>query len=172
MQPSDEEETTGLQSIEIGLTEQQLTDQFLFATTSKMEIMGQVSGKHLDYEFDMRVEEITQSGILNHCRCCSDIDQILYQTLNYSVKGDYVTYEINTQNATINRSSGGAVSDIDSDQDVKQIIKAYAMTHMNKIAAALGKQLVFMADDFVSDMEIEQRAVTYADLISNLFGWT
>ena len=172
LQPSDEEETTGLQSIEISLTEQQLTDQLLFTSTSKMEMMGQVKGKHLDYEFDMRTEEITQSGILNHCRCCSDIDQILYQTLNYSVKGDYVTYEINTQNATINRSSGGAVSDIDSDQDVKQIIKAYAMTHMNKIAAALGKQLVFMADDFVSDMEIEQRAVTYADLISNLFGWT
>ena len=43
---------------------------------------------------------------------------------------------------------------------------------MQIISAGLGKELVAQFDNFVSDMDIEQKNVTYADLISNLFGWT
>lgn len=156
------------ENIQIELATQQLTDRLSYATIEEVEIMQQVKGQYLDYEFDMRVEETNKQGILTSCQCCSDIDELLYTPLTYEIEEDYVEYEIDIQSKTI--KSRIDVGETETNTNI--IRKARAGRHMQLISSALKKELVLQIDDFVSDMEIRQEHITYSDLISNLFGWT
>ena len=70
--PAAVDNTVGLQSIEISLSEQQLTDNISFVGVVPFDIMFPVQGQYLDYVFDMRVERVQQHGILYSCDCCVD----------------------------------------------------------------------------------------------------
>lgn len=165
-------DTTGVQSITIDLAAQQFTDQLSFSWIHPVEIMQQIRGQYLDYKFDMRIEEITQNGILATCHCCSDIDLLLYTQFNYEIDPNYcIVYRADTKKRLLERmNSGWTASDIE-DVEVKKATARYHLYHFGDVLG-IKKQGVIRFDDFVSDMEIEQKNVTYADLISNLFGWT
>lgn len=165
-------DTTGVQSITIDLAAQQLTDQLSFTWIHPVEIMQQIRGQYLDYKFDMRIEEITQNGILATCHCCSDIDLLLYTQFNYEIEPNYcIVYRGDTKKRLLERMNPGwTASDIE-DVEVKKATARYHLYHFGDVLG-IKKQGVIRFDDFVSDMEIEQKNVTYADLISNLFGWT
>ena len=123
----------------------------------------------------MRIEETTQRGILTTCQCCSDIDEILYTQLDYEIDEDYVGYAADFDESAVRRLQhiGGYWTLPDGTNFEGEIIKkAYASSHLAMIAQAIEKNLIMRFDDFISDMEIEQENVTYADLLSNLFGWT
>lgn len=165
-------DTTGVQSITIDLAAQQLTDQLSFTWIHPVEIMQQIRGQYLDYKFDMRIEEITQNGILATCHCCSDIDLLLYTQFNYEIEPNYcIVYRGDTKKRLLERMNPGWTSSDIEDVEVKKATARYHLYHFGDVLG-IKKQGVIRFDDFVSDMEIEQKNVTYADLISNLFGWT
>lgn len=172
--PVAKNETDGTQSIEINISAKQLTDQLSFTTINNADIMQQVKGQYLDYYFDMRIESFTQRGILNTCHCCADIDEILYQQINYSIDADFVTYEVNLKSKTmhINTAPVATTPTPETEYETTEIKKASALKHLQHIAAALDKNLVCNFDNFISDLELEQKNITLADLLRELFGWT
>ncbi|MBR6013427.1 MAG: laminin G domain-containing protein, partial [Selenomonadaceae bacterium] len=157
------------QEVQIEIATQQLTDRLTFTGVHSAEILEQIKGKYLDYNFDVRVEEITKRGILKTLQCCSDIDEILYTQLDYKIQKDFVCYTIDYTTGNLREAGGWVLPDNFNGEIIK---KAYASSHLTLIAQAIGKELIMRFDDFVSDMEIEQKNVTYADLLNNLFGWT
>ena len=80
------------------------------------------------------------------CKCQSDIDELLYTSIRY---------DITTKSFS------------EPEEEYKT-----AYEHIEKISEILGKNLVFKATNFKSNMATEQQNVTYQTLISNLFGWT
>lgn len=167
--------SSDLQSYSISLAAQQLSDTASFVTTSRKEIMEQVKGKVLDYQFAFRIESITQNGILYSCECCSDLDELLYTPISYKAENLQVVKVINHDNRTfyIGRGQPIAISKQERDKiSQEKIYAATASSHLECIAKALGISVVHQYDDFFSTMENEQQFVTYGDLITQLFGWT
>lgn len=165
--------STGVQSIEIELAAQQLTDRLTYTSINYAQILQEVQGQYLDYNFDMRIEETNQQGILTTCQCCSDIDELLYSQITYKIHSDYKEYEIDRVNRKIKQILTPADKlNVDSDSVIKG---AWLSSHLEKIAGAIGKQFDtsdIQFNDFVSDMELEQDHVTYQDVLSDLVGWT
>lgn len=165
--------TEGIQSIEISISEQQLSDQVKFTGIVQFGILQEFSGQYFDYKYDMDVEHIRQQGILYSYDCGYNRNDILYNTLNYEVKADYDLYGIVNKKTGAVTISNDPPEKNDEDHEVfQEIHKASAILHLNQIAQAMSLSPVCSFDDFVSTMEIKQTNVTYSDLISNLFGWT
>ena len=161
------DDSSTLQSLEISLSEQQLTDQVNFVTTAPFEIMQQFGGQYLDYQNQMRVETIRQDGILYSCSCCSDIDELLYTQFNYALNSGFVAFVPDYSTMTLR------ILPPYEETSETIIRKGKASAHLQKIAALLGaSEVICNFDDFVSTMNERQSDVTYQDLISQLFGWT
>ena len=94
--------TPGMQSFEVAIAEQQVTDQVRFTRVLPasadyfkqfsmnmgqwdINIMQEFRGKYLDYEYSMRVERIQRQGRIYSCECCSDLDKLLYTQLAYKI---------------------------------------------------------------------------------------
>ena len=156
--PSAVDNSIGLQSIEISLGEQQLTDSVNFVGVVPFDIMFPVQGQYLDYVFDMRVERVHQKGILYACDCCVDADQLLYTQIAYTVAP-----------STDWQSPG----DSSSETTNSKIESVSAKYHASSIAQTIGKTPVIQFDDFQSTVLMENAGgVTYADLIRDVFGWS
>lgn len=162
--------TPNVQSIEIQISAQQLTDQLSFTAINDADIMQQVKGQYLDYLFDMRVEKSSKRGILTTCRCCADVDRTLYCQFTYIINADIVTYEVDLQSKTIHHH--GYTSSVDTEGNITQIRRAWATSHLNFIARLLRKKLVCHFKNFVSDLDVKQENITLQGLLNNLFSWT
>ena len=149
--------TEGLQSFEITLSEQQLTDQVRIVGTSAIgatDIMTPVQHHYLDYICDMRVEKVQQTGILFSCDCCSNIDDLLYTQIDYKIPPNTEWY---TQSTVIE----------------KEPEYPAASEHVEKIASALNLQPVMQFDNFLSTVIMDEKGgSTYNDLIRDIFGWS
>lgn len=158
-----------LQSIEISIAEQQLTDQVKVVGITPLDILFPVQGQYLDYVCDMRVEKVQRQGILYTADCCSDIDEILYTQFNYKLDSGFTYFAPDYDSMTLAK----IISDIDDNEPPPNLIrKGRATAHLQKIANLLGKNCVCQFDDFTSNMNEKQSDVTFGDLISQLFGWT
>lgn len=156
--PPATQNTDGLQSIEISIAAQQLTDQISIVGVVPFDVLNQVKGTYLDYNFDMRVALMKKQGILRHCETCLDIDEILFTPLNYSLPSMELSawYIEKTVYETF-------------------FIFPEASKHVEKIAAALGLQPVMQFKDFYSTVEVgesEEDGASYNDLIRDIFGWS
>lgn len=164
--PDTTSDTTTIQSFEIQIAEQQLTDIVNCITVEPINIMEQVRGQYLDYKYDLRVESLQQRGILYSCTCCSDIDELLYQQIEYSIP----------PNEQWHWADGSPEITGDPNSVYKKpeddIPKARASKHVSFIAAVLGKQPIMRFNDFVSTVDVDAGGSTYNDLIRNIFGWT
>jgi len=153
------ENTSDLQSIKIKIAEQQITDQVTFTSIRPFfEILECVEGKYFDYEYKMRIESITQSGILYTCQCCSDVDELLYEQLNYDTE-EKVTEWYDSTGATLpaENKEDGYIS---------------AEDHIEQLAETLGLEYSYQAMEFVSTVDPKVPGITYADLIRSIFGWS
>ena len=171
-----------LQSLEIRLNEQYLTDELIITTVRPMDIMEQVKGQYLDYKFDMRIETEKQRGVLRTCTCCSDIDEILYKQLEYTIPEDELWRYTNPDE--VKQSFPGlsvfyANSQIDSaslddvlEADDNSENFALASTHIATIAGIIGKAPILQFADFISTVDITSGGTTYNDLIRSIFGWS
>lgn len=167
------EDNEDLQSFEISINEQQLTDVVTFSSVNHFNLLEQVKGQYLDYKFNLRIELMQERGILSYCQCCSDNDELLYRQTAYYIDADFVEYEIDRVKKQIRPLKPNETLDIDSDSKIEG---AYLSSHLIKIAAAIGKHFdtnsPFQFNNFVSSMSIKQDHVTYQDLLRNLVGWT
>ena len=146
-----------MQSVEINLSEQQITDQVNATCIIPLDVMSVIEGEVLDYVCDMRVERVTQRGILYTVDCCSDIDALLFTQMNYKLPTSTVWHK---------------AGENDSAQDIETYYPP-ATVHVNKIANALGLQAVIQFDNFLSTVLMDDLGgVTYNDLIRDIFGWT
>lgn len=152
--------STGIESFSLELSEQQLWDNLTFATINPVDIMNQIVGQILDYNFDLRVESFSQEGILKRCICCSDIDQLLYTQISYKLPKD--------------KYNGGLYVTDKETGKTTQVEKpnVSATIFATRIAEIMGKVPVILFDGFTSTVDTEQGGVTYQDLISEIFGWT
>lgn len=167
-------EETGLQSIEITLQEQQLTDQVKVVGVIPFDIMFPVRGQYLDYVYDMRVEKVQQQGILYSADCCIDIDEALYTQFNYSLDSDedFIYFVPDYDSMTLVEVDHYAVDWEEIALKNQGLRKGFASKHFAKIANLLGKNYVCQFEDFASNMQERQSDVTFGDLISQLFGWS
>lgn len=159
--------TPGLQSFEVSLAEQQITDQVRFSTAIPFDIMQQVKGQYLDYKYDMRVERVQQTGIWYSCDCCSDIDQLLFTQIAYKIPWPEPFHKIGDE--TWEKLKTAA-------ETVKKYLRergTLASDHVRQIANALGLSPVMQFDDYFSTVLMDdQGGVTYNDLIRDIFGWS
>ena len=172
-----------LQSINIDISAQQLTDQLSFTATDEFNILQQVKGNYLDYVFNLRVESLRITDILSSqplfaYQCCSDIDSLLYTQIAYTLSkttwndGLYLKADDETDDDKFyEKHPYWTGIRIKKTQMVEKPV-AYASSHIRTIANILGKTPVLQFDDFLSTVDIEQEGVTYQDLISEIFGWT
>lgn len=157
--------TVGMQSIEINIAEQQITDTFKVVGIVPFEIMTNIRGQYLDYICDVNIESIRQQGILYHCTCHTNISEIFYTPLNYSLPSE----------------SHGINSGFVSTRFFSVLIFPEASKHVEKIAEAMGLQPIMQFKDFYStvdfgydgeDEEREKVGASYNDLIREIFGWS
>lgn len=175
-------EGEAVQSFEVAINAQQLTDQIRIVEASqenRIDVNMGISGQFYDYDYNLLVESVSRSGILNNCSCMYNMDELLYTPAAYEVEGEKV-YDENSAYSYGWLYHEGAPSlylegqDIDPDGQTEKPFRMLAMAsgHVRKIAENMHLNLVMRFDDFRSTMEIKQKNVPYADLISNLFGWT
>ena len=75
------------------------------------------------------------------------------------------------KNRMLEQMNPGWTASETEDTEIRKATAKYHLYHFGDVLN-IKKQGVIRFDDFVSDMDVEQKNVTYADLISNLFGWT
>jgi|GEM_PF-7131347 len=170
--------TPGMQSFEVAIAEQQVTDQVRFTRVLPasadyfkqfsmnmgqwdINIMQEFRGKYLDYEYSMRVERIQRQGRTYSCECCSDLDKLLYTQLAYKVP------------ATTTWTSGEDTTE----QKTIQTVYPKASAHAKLIAEALGlnfkaKENALFSDFLSTVLMDDMGGVTYNDLIRDIFGWS
>lgn len=155
--PPAAQNTTGLQSVEISISEQQITDAVKFSGIIPFDIMFPVVGLYLDFVYNMRVEKVQRQGVLYSCDCCSNLDELLFTQLDYTLAQKTTWYQE------------------DADGNSQEIETYYppASEHVQKIADALGLIPVLQFDDFLSTvLQDDVGGRTYNDLIRDIFGWS
>lgn len=163
MAPND----AGLQSINIQMSEQQVTDRVSFVHAGNCNIMDKIQGTYRDYVFDLRIEETDRQGILQTCSCCSDIDEILYSQIAYTIPED--KYEWSEDYLEML----GIVRQENPEEDIEAQPTTTTEEHLRTIAGILGKNLVYRGATFYSTADVkEQGGKTYASVISELIGWS
>ena len=175
---STENNSDDLQSFEVAIAEQQVTDQVRFTRILPasadyfkrfsmniaqwdVDIMQEFRGKYLDYEYNMRVERIQRQGRTYSCECCSDLDKLLYTQLAYTVP------------ATTTWTSGEGTSE----EKTIETVYPQASEHAKNIAKTLGlnftaKENALFGDFLSTVLTDDMGGVTYNDLIRDIFGWS
>ncbi len=156
-----------LQSITVGLQEQQLTDNVSFVMAGDIGIMEAVNFHAWDYNLMARVEQTSKRGTLVSCQCTCDIDEILYQQMAYTIPENAFewTYEYNEAYNNYKAEH--------QDEEINKMPSAPASAHITAIAQALGKTVAVQFDDWISTMSTDVKSGTnYGGLIEELFGWT
>ena len=169
-----ERNTSGTQSVEINIAEQQLTDQVTFTSIIQYTIMQYISGQYFDYLYKLRIESRQQQGILFTYRCCSNIDELLYTQIAYKV----------TSTETIQDDTQEQASEDTEDKSIEEEEAAlletgeYHTLTENAVAVATYfgltpvVQLGEFAEFYSSYKEQDLWGRTYADAIREVFGWS
>lgn len=176
-------ETSGVQSIQIDLSAQQLTDRLSFTWTHPTKMFEQVRGQYLDYKFDMRIEDTTKIGILTTCHCCSGVDELLYMQAKTGVtppRGLMTVEEATAWRAQENSwylEYFGVPKYVDEVNPemlsrISDTLKS-AAKKVEVLARIFNKNWVILFEDFHS-LVFFGRGIsrTFGDMIRELFGWT
>ena len=170
--PSAENNTTGIQSIDLTLAEQQITDQVTFTGIIPFDVDDFVNGQYFDYEYSMSIESVTKSGILFTCHCCSDADELLYTLLNYKIPEVDDKYKVwHDANTALDKTNTTKTYDSEGN-DSEGASATAASEHLWDIGRGLSLRLTARFTDFLSTVDSTVAGVTYRDLIRSIFGWT
>lgn len=165
VEPDAAANTSGIQSISIQIAEQQITDQVSFTGIIPFDILDYIRGQYFDYVYNMRIESVTQSGILFACRCCTDSDESLYTMLQYDAEVDSKYLEWHDVNI-------GTSTNTTDDEDEDSFIGVQASQHFWNMASFLGLEPKMQIADFSSTFSENVGGMTLYDLIRSIFGWT
>lgn len=157
----------GLQSINIQISEQQITDRVSFVHAGNNNIMDKIQGTYRDYVFDLRVEETTTQGVIQEVSCCSDIDELLYSQIAYTIPENKYEWDEDYLRRL------GITQQENPDDDIEAQPSTTIEEHLRTIAQLMGKSLVYRGTKFYSTANVkEQGGKTYASVISELIGWS
>ncbi len=157
----------GLQSINIMISEQQVTDRVSFVHAGNCDIMDKIQGTYRDYEFDLRIEETTQQGVIQECMCCSDIDEILYSQIAYEIPPNKFEW------ADDYLEMLGQKRQENPNENIEPEPSTTIEEHLRAVAQKMGKNFVYRGVKYYSTNGVkEQEGRTYASVISDLIGWT
>lgn len=159
--PNAEQNTPGIQSFSIGISERHLTDTVKFTGVIPFEIMDYVGGQFLDYRYDMRVESLTQHGVLFSCTCCSNVDLLLYT--QFEMEPPLLSWK-----ATVWHDAGS----VDSEDTYVKLPLAASGWWAKTIARFLGLTPHYQIMDWISTVTQNVGGKTYADIINEVFGWS
>ena len=149
-------------AINITLAEKTLSDDFRFDIAEPVNIQDSINLKLLDYEFSWIVEETTQTDLVQSVRGKYSIDDMLYKWITIRTKKG------NTDEAGEDGTGEFVEDDEDSDYfKASQIIK-----DTGKKLGFEEEDISIAIDDFTPSNIEDGSLMTYADLLSNLFGWT
>ena len=163
MAPND----AGLQSINILISEQQVTDRVSFVHAGNCNIMDKIQGTYRDYEFDLRIEETDRQGILQTCSCCSDIDELLYSQIAYTIPENKYEWSEDYLDML------GVKQQENPEEEIEAQPTTTVEEHLRMIAEKMGKNLVYRGPKFYSTNNVsENGGKTYASVISELIGWS
>ena len=162
----------GLTALNITLQEKTLSDTYQLETVQEMEINDAVTGKLLDYDFNFLVEE-TSLQETQSVKGMYDKDELLYTQikdsgvvkLTYEIDGEIIEkwgYEIYKNHI---------VKEFDSKNFVVYVTPT-ASDFINRIANYLGYSGNIKIEDFTPSNLDGEIDITYANLLSNVFGWT
>ena len=178
-----------LQSLELNLAEQQLTDQITFTTANIFYILQYIAGQYFDYQYRLRIESMTKQGALFTYRCCSNLDKLLYTQCGYMTRETTTIEDDSTSQSDDTSEEDDGIEAILREENnlirtgkyhtLKEYAQAYADTlaswHGDDTGAEGLKLIARMGDygDFYSsigDEDVDGR--TQADIIREIFGWT
>ena len=158
-------DTKGIRDFEVTIAEQQISDQVRFTAVTPYDVQQEISGQYLDYKYNMVVERVQQQGILHSCECFSNINDLLYTQLNYTLPATTTWHKIDGEQI------GGSQQTVEI-----QTVYPTASTHAKNIAKAIGLEFEdedALFADFLSTVLMDEKGgVTYNDLIRDIFGWS
>lgn len=167
--------TIGLQSLEVHIAEQQLTDQVSFAASLNFAIMQYFDGQYFDYYYRLRIESRQQQGIIFTYRCCSNIDQLLYTQIAYKVTTTETVHDDTQEQAS---EESEEEKSIEEEEQELLATGEYHTLFDNAVAVATYfgltpiVQLGEFAEFYSSYKEQDLWGRTYADAIREVFGWS
>ena len=136
----------GVTAINITLNERTLSDNFTFDIASRqMEINEEVRGTLLDYPFKFLVEETNQRDLVQTVKGMYNQDTLLYTQFFLP------TVEIDEK---------------------EEVEPCHASSYVANTAAYIGLTADIKIDDFTPYNLSGESRITYADLLSSIFGWT
>ncbi len=78
----------GLQSINISLQTQSLSESFSMRTSQPIEVLDAIQGTVLDYTYSYIAEQVQWQGIIREVKGMVDVDQTLYTPFTYDKGGE------------------------------------------------------------------------------------
>lgn len=148
----------GVTAINITLSEKTLSDDFRFDIASRsMDINETVQGWLLDYPFHFLVEETTQTDLVQSVKGRYSVDDLLYK---------WVILSLDT--ATTSSTASG---DDTSSSETEYIVPT-AASIVTRVAHYFGLTPDVKIDDFTPSNFKDGSALTYSDVLNNVFGWT
>ena len=90
-----------------------------------------------------------------------DVDEILYRPMKYEVPKKVISSQTTSSSSTKGQQ-----------QTRLEARRMQATWHMNRVAGAIGKKLVFRSMNFTSTQTFEGDGQTYDSIVSGLFGWS
>ena len=180
----------GLQSLEINISEQQLTDQITFVASHKFTILQYVGGQYFDYRYELRIESLMKQGALYTYHCCSNIDKLLYTQCGYTTT-ETTTIEDDTKPQITDDTSDGDDDEVVDENDPiavmeaeeKELIETGKYFTLKEYAENLSRsdvdrvlEPILRLGEYgnfyssIGNQDLDGR--TFADMIREIFGWT
>lgn len=149
----------GVTAINITLSEKTLSDDFRFDIASRsMDINETVQGWLLDYPFHFLIEETTQTDLVQSVKGRYSVDDLLYKWFILTLD-------------TITTSSALSSETEETTEETVEIVPK-AIEIVTKIAHYLELTPDVRIDNFTPSNFRNGSALTYSDVLNNLFGWT
>ena len=162
----------GLTALNITLQEKTLSDTFQLDTVQELEINDAVTGKFLDYEFNFLVEETNRQDLIQSVKGMYDQDRILYSQVKDS---GIVQFDIGDNDYNLPEKWGYQIYEGHIVNEVKNGVvyaRPTASDFIKRIAEYMGYTTNIKIEDFTSLNVNGEIDITYANLLSNVFGWT
>lgn len=147
-------------SVNLTLREKTLSDTLtLNVANDAIEINDAVQGQLLDYCFTFLAEETQQTGAIQSVKCMYNIDELLYSQFRVQ--------------SVIEAVDGGFIdTNKDIDKKASQYMSEFAETLAENYYPYVDFKSVILIDDFTPYNLNGTHYITYADLLTSLFGWT
>ena len=145
------------------MNEKTLSDEFTVELCRPMEINDSIRGQLLDYSFHFIIEESSQTGLMQTVKGRYNIDEQLYTWFRLPTAS--ITVAGTDYSVPLGRIVQGKYNNV-------VLMYPLASELVSYVAFSLCLNSVIKMADFHPDNISGDESITYADLLSSIFGWT